>query len=155
MTAASNSRRDKRDREVAIFKEFLKRRGLGAQAEFVESRDPPEPDILFEGVAFELTEICAEDIAKVAKSKVTKSGEPEFTWSGDPTRRVLRKKLDKRYVTPYPIELLIYPDNSVVSPDDMILSGAKRLTRQLKKRFRRTWLLGRKDLYPVYDSTEE
>ena len=51
----------KSEREIAIFKQFLESRGLGAQAGLVESRPSPEPHILFNGVAFELVEICAEE----------------------------------------------------------------------------------------------
>ena len=144
----------KSEREIAIFKKFLESRGLGAQAESVESRPCPEPDILFEGVAFELVEICAEDLAKAA-AEAAKSGEPEFTLSGDPTQAILRKKSNRRYVTPHPVELLLYTDGRVISPDDMILRKSKRLTRRLKKRFKRVWLLGTKGHYIVYDFTEE
>jgi hypothetical protein len=150
MAAASMS---KSEREIAIFKDFLGSRSLRAQAGLVESRPSPEPDILFNCVAFELAEICAEDLAKAA-TKAAKSGQPEFTWSSDPTRTIVRKKLNKRYVTSHPVELLLYTDGRVVSPDDMILREVRQLGRRLKKKFRRVWLLGRKGHYLVCDFAE-
>ena len=144
----------KNEREIAIFKQFLESCGVGAQAGLVESRPSPEPDILFNGVAFELAEICAEDLAKAA-TKTAKSGQPEFTWSSDPTRTIVRKKLNKLYVTSHPVELLLYTDGRVVSPDDIILGEVRQLGHRLKKNFRRVWLLGRKGHYLVCDFTEE
>lgn len=61
---------EKAARERAIFHEFIKKKpGLRINPENVESRGQREPDILCfqenEGnVAFELVEICAQDIAR-------------------------------------------------------------------------------------------
>lgn len=127
---------------------------MGAQAGLVESRPHPEPDILFDGAAFELAEICSEDLAK-AMAKTAKSGEAEFTYCGDPTLTILIKKSNKCYVTPHPIELLVYTDGRVVSPDNMIIPKIGQSANWLKKNFRRVWFLGRKGHYLVCDFTEE
>jgi len=55
----------KRERERAIFREFANAAGIGGDVECVESREPPEPDILctFKSgnrTAYELTEIMDE-----------------------------------------------------------------------------------------------
>jgi len=68
------SESSKRDRERRIFIEFIKKAQLSVDVETIESRCPPEPDILCwdkdQGfVAFELCESqIAKAIAKTAKA---------------------------------------------------------------------------------------
>jgi hypothetical protein len=85
----------KAKREILVFKTFIEtqtfieKSGLQIISETVESRQPREPDIVCfcqkkEGkVAFELVELCAEDIAR-AISAISKGG-VIYIRAGDPS----------------------------------------------------------------------
>lgn len=141
-----NAEEKKAMRERLVFQTFIEESGLRVRPKsIIESRKPPEPDILCvhenDGtLAFELVEICAEDIAR----KVSAIGREEFGFvrSADPSLDVLRKKLQKNYRTEYPVDLLCYTSGRVVSPDAVILATIRPLIETISRKFRRIWLLG-------------
>lgn len=56
------------DKEVQVFREFLRKSDLAFELDSIEKREPPEPDILCrssqgEWVAFELVEVCVRENA--------------------------------------------------------------------------------------------
>jgi len=139
-----NAEEDKTMREMRVFKAFIKSSGLQISPESAESRKPPEPDILcvheIDGkLAFELVEICAEEIAR----KLSAIGKEEFGFvrSADPSRNILRKKLKKNYRTEHPIDLLCYTGRTI-SSDDEILVTVRPLIETNRGQFRRVWLFG-------------
>jgi predicted RecB family nuclease len=111
----------------------------------VESREPPEPDLLCNhaslgAVAFELVAITDPLIAQVNAGFGTS---PYGMYStSDPTERIIRKKLGKSYVTPHKIELLVYNDLLVITPDEMIAELVTRWLNAQKHPFRRAWFMG-------------
>jgi hypothetical protein len=132
---------EKAARERAVFHDFIKKKpGSRINPESVESRCPPEPDILCfqenEGnVAFELAEICAQDIA----CTIAQGG--GFLWTSDTSRKI-REKLKKNYQTENPVELLCYTDGRTVSWDQLIKEEIRPLIDMDNGQFRRIWLLG-------------
>jgi hypothetical protein len=140
-----NVEEEKAMRERLVFRTFLKVSGLQISPESIESRKPPEPDILCvhesDGkLAFELVGICAEDLAR--KVSAARRGEEfGFVRSSDPSGDVLRKKLEKNYHTAYPVELLCYVDRSL-SADSQILATIRPMIDMNNGQFRRIWLLG-------------
>jgi len=134
-------------REARVFQAFIDMARLPISPQSVESRRPPEPDILCchrdEGrVAFELVEICDPAIACKTRG-MTWSG-VEYIRGSDPTRRILEDKVNKRYEAKYPIELLCYTAGSVVSPDAQILEGIRQAIVANTGQFRRIWLFADK-----------
>ena len=96
--------------ELLVFREFAEKANIGIIADSIEKRPLGEPDILcaIEGegpVAFELAELCAEDVA-AAKSSVKNGGVATGSFS-DPCTKVLQKKWEKRYRSQAPIERLL------------------------------------------------
>jgi hypothetical protein len=142
----------KKKRERLVFKTFIETKTFieksGSQiiSETVESPEPPEPDIVCfcqkkEGkVAFELVELCAEDIAR-AISAISKGG-LIYIRTEDPSRDVLRAKLKERYQTKSPVELLCYKAGRTVSPDTVILEEIRPIIDMDNGQFERIWLLG-------------
>ena len=135
---------EKAARDRRAFQEFISRSGLPIGPQSVESRRPPEPDILCrhqdEGqIAFELAEICDPDIARKTRGKI--SNEVEYLRGSDPSRRIVKGKIKKFYKTEHPIELLCYSAGSVISPDEQILDGIRREVDKRNGQFRRVWLL--------------
>jgi len=87
-----NAEEEKAMRERLVFRTFLKVSGLQIDPESIESRKPPEPDILCvhecDGkLAFELVEICAEDLARKYQQYAK---EKNLDSCAVPTRREMR-----------------------------------------------------------------
>jgi hypothetical protein len=141
------SESSKRDRERRIFIEFIEKAQLSVDVETIESRCPPEPDILCwdkaQGfVAFELVELFEPQIAK-ALTKAAKADHSPIMWCSDPTRSILLSKLGKFYATNYPAELICCTPGRLVSPDDQIIDVMQEvLDNEGAGSFRRIWLLG-------------
>ena len=120
-----NTEAAKAERERLVFEAFIKKSGLQIGPESIQSCDPPEPDIVCwqenEGkIAFELTEICDEAVARVT-STIKGSDQPVYIRGSDPTWKA-REKLKKRYETEYPVELLCYTAGRTISPGDLVLT---------------------------------
>jgi hypothetical protein len=145
VTQAINAEAAKAERERRVFQAFIqKETALEISPQTIESRRPPEPDILCctrggEFMAFELAEICDSEIARRIPPKDAK--EPVFIRGSDPTFRILEAKLRKTYTTACPIDLLCYNAGRVISPDDVILNGISRAIGTNHGQFRRIWLL--------------
>ena len=148
-TEAEKAARERRVVQTLIKNQtFIEKSRLQICSGSVEGCKPPKPDILCcekKGgkVAFELVEICAEDIARVT-SAIGKEevGEVVYVRSRDPSRDVLHNKLKKRYQTEYPIELLCYTSGRIISPDIVILEAIRPIIDMDNGQFRRIWLLG-------------
>lgn len=99
-------------------------------------------------LAFELTALCAEELARM----IARAGQvPDaFTWTGDPTEGIVRGKMHKTYDTSLPVELLCYWDGRTVSTDDMIVPTIEMVVNSGRNPFRRVWYHGEEGLYLVY-----
>ena len=140
--------------ELAVFGEFISKAGISIDPKSVSKPGTPsEPDIFCtlssgEQVAYELVEICSSDIAATL-SRIRNGGAAGLATS-DPTEKTLRQKLHKTYKTNLPIELLCYTNGRTVSPDDLILSEARRWANAIDGPFRKVWLLGETGVYEVW-----
>ena len=137
--------------ELDVFSEFSKRSPLNVDEGSIEKRSPPEPDILCrlgdgERVAFELKELCSENIA-MASSHLLKTGreQPKYIRDGNSEDYVLKATLGKRYVSEHPIELLFYTDGRIVTPPDILISKARECYGNHSHTFRRVWFMGSKN----------
>ena len=96
-------------------------------------------------IAFELTEICSEDIAHLTAK--ARTGCANAVYSSDPTEAIIRAKLRKRYATALPIELVCYWGARTVSTDDMIVPTIRDTLRLVSEnRFNRVWYVGQDDI---------
>lgn len=147
---------DKWQVERKVFLEFIEKASLFVERNSIEKQQGKSmPDIFCtmssgERVAFELVEICAEDIA--ATLSRFSEGVAWVSSTDDPTAAIVRRKLHKTYETDRPIELLCYTSARTVSPDDQIIAEARSWVGSLEGPFRRVWLLGEKDVYEVWSA---
>lgn len=148
----SNDREQKKAaREIVAFFNFVTRSSLPIILESVQSRRPPEPDILCEHrenglIAFELVELCAPDIA----SSLAKAQSGDFVLATDPSPGI-RKKLDKKYETPFPIELLIYNAGRVITPDNDAIERIQSCFESLGcGQFRTVWFSGEDEVRLIF-----
>ena len=140
-------------RERDFFHIFIEKKpDLRINPKSVESCCQPKPDILCfqenERVAFELVELCDEDIARI--EDIARMKGSEFLWTSDPSENVIREKLKKNYPTEYPVELLCYTDGRTVSWDQLIIETIRPLIDVDNGQFRRIWLLGVDECHQVW-----
>ena len=141
----------KAERERKFFSLFANSLGWEISADSIESRPEPEPDILYRGgggsIAFELAEICASDVAEQT-ARLQKTGGVSAIWTSDPTEDILRKKLSRKYESELPVELLLYHNGRVVTPDSSVVPVIQdELKANDKHTFRRIWLFGEKSIF--------
>jgi hypothetical protein len=66
-------------------------------------------------------------------------------WTSDPTPEIIRNKLKKTYRADASVDLLIYTDAALVTPDDVILPTLERLLDSHGRGpFRRIYFMGEK-----------
>lgn len=139
--------REKTERELRIFREFVQRSSLMVDPDSVKSCDPPRPDISCEicglGVVhFELVEICDEALAEtISRQERSNSLEPEFVWLGDPIPRICRQKRRKNYKAEGPIDIVFYTAGRTAMPPDVIIPSIKRAFFSEPDPFHRVWLM--------------
>jgi len=133
--------------ERSTFMEFAAVAGLPVLPGTVESRLPPEPDIVCEiegrgRIAFELVTLFDEHLAKTlaqaARGKATAG-----TWFGDPSLETVRVKCTKKnYETPNPIELVAWGDDTLLPYDCWAPSFEQRLKNLVDgSAFQRLWVV--------------
>ncbi len=131
---------------------FAKVAGLALVSGSVESRHPPEPDILCElagagRVAFELVNLVDEGLARTIAEAARRPEQNSGVWVGDPTLDTIRWKLTaKRYETRYPMELLAYGGDTLLPYDVWRPTFEQRLTDMFDRAhsaFRRLWVVNR------------
>ena len=137
----------KAERERRIFLEFVEASGLPINPATIENRPPPEPDIRCVvaekgSVAFELVELCNAELAKDIGDQIKRGTDPTFLMLDDPGPIILRDKLQKRYCTDAPIELLCYSGRIAVSDDRSFASLLDVTDLEGMGPFRRVWFLG-------------
>lgn len=145
----------KSNREIEAFRRFISASRIRIDPATIEKREPPEPDILCthleEGpLAFELVEICDSNLAEFMAT-VTEGG-AYYMRTTDPSAKIIRKKLRRRYQTDYLVELLCYTDGRVITPANVILPTIRPYLASWKSIFRRAWLLNRGEVYQVWSA---
>ncbi|MFZ6644601.1 hypothetical protein ACO0LO_02705 [Undibacterium sp. TJN25] len=141
--------------ELTVFRDFAQRAGLPVVGASIEKRSgDSEPDILCildgEGkVAFELVEICDPMLAANIAHTLA-GGDSAEPAASDPSIRIVRKKLSKKYRTDYPVELVCYTNGRTKTADHDILAAIQPWFSAIQGPFRRAWLSGKKEVYEVW-----
>jgi hypothetical protein len=137
---------EKQLNEQAAFMRFIDRMGDKPDWTEVTSRPEPEPDLLCRHVqrgevAFELVSLTDPRVAKVQAAGPKASTSVFYT--ADPSERIVRNKLHKNYVTNVDqLELLIYTDGQIITPDDIIIPTIEPLFDAIDHPFKRVWFMG-------------
>jgi hypothetical protein len=146
----------KAEGEREVFSLFAKTMDWLVDDDLIQTRPEPEPDILYDGaygkIAFELVENCAPDLAENRAFLKNGNGETLINTS-DPTINRIRSKLKKSYETEFPVELLIYTNGRVATPNNMAVERIKseiEFARQCP--FRRAWYFGKQnEIFMVWE----
>jgi hypothetical protein len=139
--------------ELDALRKFIAAEGYPIELESLEKlRGMRKPDFTCrplsgERLAFEVTSLCAEEVARMIARTPDESG--VSFWTGDPTARIVRTKMHKNYDTDMPIELLCYWDARTVSTDDMIVPTIEAVSNAGRNPFRRVWYHGEDGVHLV------
>ena len=92
-------------------------------------------------IAFELVSLTDPMIAKL------NAAGPKFFWgafsTSDPSERIIRKKLHKSYeTTARRIDLLVYTDGQLITPDDVIVPTILPWFDVIAHQFSCIWFMG-------------
>lgn len=132
--------------EQKTFARFVRRINTNQEWLEVTCRPTPEPDLLCKHstkgfIAFELVSLTDPNIARV-QAAGNKARQDAFSTS-DPSTRIVLKKLHKKYETSAPdIELLIYTDGQIITPDDVIIPTIAPLLDSVSHPFTHIWFMG-------------
>src|ERR1035437_5072600 len=143
MTTALTS---KQENEQAAFAKFARCMGMESVWLRVGSRPEPEPDLLCvhasDGpIAFELVSLTDPTIAQV-QAAGPKARKDAFSTS-DPSERIICNKLRKTYTTSAKrIELLVYTDGQIITPDDAIITTMLPWLEAMTHPFFCVWFMG-------------
>ncbi|WP_292937684.1 hypothetical protein [Noviherbaspirillum sp.] len=136
----------KQENEQAAFARFARSMGLESVWLSVSSQPEPEPDLLCVhardgAIAFELVSLTDPIIAQV-QAAGPKARQDTFSTS-DPSERIIRNKLQKKYTTSAKrIELLVYTDGQIITPDDAIVPTIRPWLDATTHPFSCVWFMG-------------
>ena len=128
--------------------------GMGEAVNTIDSQsDDKAPDITYsyrgETVAVEIARVAdpvlKQYVAQVSQGLQTRG---RATFTRDPTPRIIEGKLNKKYISPYPIELFCYFDRDVITPDDdvcFVISDTVATASSVL--FRKIWYFGERGIY--------
>jgi len=133
--------------EAEVLSRFIERSGLQIDPKSIQKRNPPEPDLVCEhaaegSVAFELVNLCDPELAKVVAAGPNARTDAFST--SDPSARIVKNKLAKTYNSAHPIDLLIYADGPIITPDDVIMPTLRPILEIADNPFRQVWFMGEK-----------
>ena len=137
----------KAEGERTVFALFAQAMNWPSDERLIQSRQEPEPDILYDSAngktAFELVENCSDVVAHNIRQLLDGKGKTVINVS-DPTRDVIKKKIGKKYESHYPIELLCYTNGRIVTPNDVAICRIRTLLQSSRRvPFRRLWYFGK------------
>jgi hypothetical protein len=140
-----NTEPEKGTEEIEVLRRFIGRSRFPIDPRSIEKRVPPEPDLLCRHetdgiIAIELVNLCDPELAKVVAAGLNARTDAFST--SDPSARIIRNKLQKKYTTKFPIALLVYADGPIISPDDVIIPTIRPIFESLTSPFRQAWFMG-------------
>ncbi len=132
--------------EKNIFLTFLKASNLSINENTIRSgkHNQKEPDLLCEfkngeHVAFELGRIRDPILSAAVNSWSPVNG--EYIRTKDPTETIVIKKLKKKYEVLSPIELLLYKEAPIITPNDVLIPTIKSLCTSINHNYNRIWFM--------------
>jgi len=141
--------------EQATFRRFAERLGQGTDWIEVASRPEPEPDLLCRhatrgAVTFELVSLTDPELARVLAAGPRARTDAFST--ADPSERIVRAKLKRHYETSASeIDLLIYTDGRLITPDDVVIPTIRPWLDAAPNPFRRVWFMGENECWMLWE----
>ena len=144
--AEGNHQAVQAEAERAVFREFAKKANLPIDLRSIESREPPEPDILCRGndgefIAFELVSLSDPDVAEQVCKREQDPTSAMFV--GGANFEAVLRKFENSYKTDAPIELICHVGEFLLTPEEFVLQDLEMVIKKVRAvRFRRVWFMG-------------
>ena len=152
-----NREAKKQNYEKEIFFNFLKLSNLNIDINSITHGNPnkQEPDILCkyingESIGFELGRLTDPLLSSVNNSWEPNNG--EYIRTRDHSSDITNKKLNNAYNTSFPTELLLYKENPIITPDNVIIPTIKPLFQTKKHNYKRIWFMS-SNIVVLYESS--
>jgi len=134
--------------EREIFLAFINMTNLDIDRESIKKGNEKnnEPDILCklssnEWVGFELGRLTDSKLRKAINSWEPVNG--EYIRTRDRSADITKNKLNKKYNTQFPTELLLYKENPIITPDNVIIPTIKPMCQTSHHYYSRIWFMGK------------
>jgi hypothetical protein len=141
-----NRETEKNIYERGIFLKFLEMANLDIDHETIKNgnANEDEPDILCkfisgEWVGFELGRLTDPRLREAVNRWNPING--EYIRTSDPSRQIAENKLSKKYGVTFPVELLLYKEHPIITPDNVILPTIEPVCH-INHSYSRVWFMG-------------
>ena len=132
--------------EREVFVRFLELAGLEVSRDSTVNGNATqnEPDLLCEyingeRVGFELGRLIDPNLAQAANRWEPRNG--EYIRTSDPSGDIAQRKIKRTYSVSFPVELILYKENPIITPENVILPTIRPLC-QMNHQYRRIWFMG-------------
>ncbi len=152
-----NRERTKKEYEKAIFLHFLSLSNLEIATDSITSGNPnkQEPDILCKyikggTVGFELGRLTDPILSAEVNAWEPENG--KYIRTKDHSGKITRKKLTREYQVSFPVELLLYRENPIVTPENVIIPSIRPICGSIQHGYKRIWFMG-KTVEVIYENS--
>jgi len=132
--------------EKEVFLSFVKMANLDIDINSIKkgNENNKEPDILCKfnngnWVGYELGRLTDSRLRETINSREPKNG--EYIRTRDRSNDITKNKLSKKYSEQYPTELLLYRENPMITPDNVIITTIKP-TCESNHNYHKIWFMG-------------
>jgi hypothetical protein len=132
--------------ERSVFTAFLERSGLQLDRSSIQTGKAAlrEPDLLcttLDGkrIGFELARLTDPHLARAMRRRNPENGSYVRT---SPSNGIPRDKFRKTYRVEFPVELLLYTEHPMPTPENVLLPTIEPMCRT-RHRFSKIWFMGR------------
>ena len=147
--------KEKETYERDVFLEFIKMAKLNIDHESIKkgNEDNNEPDILCELVS---KETVGFELGRLTDSKLRKAinrWEPknaEYIRTRDRSKEITKNKLNRKYNTSFPTELILYRENPIITPDNVIIPTIKPICQSIAHNYNKIWYMS-KEIEILYE----
>ena len=142
----------KKELEYRLFERFALQKQWPCSPALVKHGGKGEPDWTYSGmseiIAFEITRVIERELAR---DRANPTGKP--FWLGSNVEAVIQKKLNTKYVSSYPIELVLCHDGEALVTDDSAVPQLRvEVDAAIAVPFRRIWYSGEHGPHLIYTS---
>jgi len=143
--------------EKEVFLNFVKMTNLHVNYETIKkgSENNNEPDIICKlksnkWVGFELGRLTDKNLRQMVNKWEPING--EYLRTKDNSEEITNKKLNSNYSTEYPTELILYKENPIITPDNVIIPRIKPMCQKTHHNYSKIWFMGN-DIELLYESS--
>ena len=139
----------KKELEYRLFERFALQKQWPCSPALVKHGGKGEPDWTYSGlseiIAFEITTVIEPELAR---DRAAPSG--KVVWLESNVEAVIRNKLNKKYVSNYPIELVLCHSDAMAPDDSAVPQLQAEVNAAITVPFRKIWYSGEHGPYLIY-----